>query len=443
MEEPKPDPTRLPSARYTSEAWAALERERLWSRTWQIACTEDCLPDPGDHWLYEIGDVSIVVVRGDDARIRAFLNACPHRGNALVRGHGRGLDQIRCAYHHWCFGLDGRLQAVSPQGEAAVGGKTPPRPSGAGGVGLVEVGVGVWGGFVFVNPDPDPEAEPLEDWLEGLPEELAWVGMARFGCDRFMTIELDCNWKVALDAFIETYHLHAVHPQMLAIADDVHTPITLYDKHTKFVQPYGVPSPRRGGDVDDQELWESFAANLGHRMGIPFAEQAAPGPAPPVPDGETMRDVLVRRIRAHLSTLGSLYDDLDDHHVIDDFHYHVFPNAVFNVFAGWYGLIRTRPGPTPDTCFLDMWNFDLRPEGAADAHPRPDEAVLPREEWPALGPVLMQDLELLGQVQKGLRQPGLREVRLTPAESRIGRMHTILDRFLDPPPELRLPKSLD
>ena len=90
-----------------------------------------------------------------------------------------------------------------------------------------------------------------------------------------------------------------------------------------------------------------------------------------------------------------------------------------------------------------MWNFDLRPEGAADAHPRPDEALLPREEWPALGPVLMQDLELLGQVQKGLRQPGLRQVRLTPAESRIGRMHTILDRFLDPPPELCLPASSD
>ncbi len=434
------DPTRLQSARYTSEAWAALERERLWSRVWQIACTEDCVPEPGDHWLYEIGDLSIVVVRGEDATIRAFQNACPHRGNALVRGHGRGLDRIRCAYHHWCFGLDGRLQSISPQGDAAK--KTePPRTARDPGIGLIDVRVDVWGGFVFVNPDPG--AEPLERWLETLPAELAWVEMARYGCDRFMTVELDCNWKVAIDAFIETYHLHAVHPQMLAIADDVHTPITLYDKHSKFVQPYGVPSPRRGGDVDDQELWESFAANLGHRMGIPFADQMAPGPAPAVPEGKTMRDVLIGRIRDHLATLGPLYADLDDHHVIDDFHYHVFPNAIFNVFAGWYGLIRTRPGATPETCSLDMWNFDLRREDAVDAHPRPDEVVLPREEWPALGPVLMQDLELLGQVQKGLRQPGLEEVRLTPAESRIGRMHTVLDRFLDPPADLRLPGPRD
>ena len=428
--------TRLQAARYTARDWADLEHERLWPRVWQIACTEDCVPEPGDHWLYEIADLEVVIVRGADGEIRAFQNACPHRGNALVTGHGRGLERIRCPYHHWCFDLDGALHSMSPQGEAAArpvdeGAARPSGPS------LVPVGVGRWGGFVFVNPDP--AAEPLATFLEALPEELAWVGMDRYGCERFMTVELDCNWKTGIDAFIETYHLHAVHPQMLAIADDVHTPITLYDKHTKFVQPYGVPSPRRGGDVGDQELWESFAANLGHRMGIPFAEQAAPGPHPPVPEGQAMRDVLVGRIRKHLATLGGLYDGLDDHHVIDDFHYHVFPNAVFNVFAGWYGLIRTRPGPTPDTCFLDMWNFDLRPEDDPVAHPRPDEVVLPREDWPALGPVMMQDLELLGRVQKGLRQPGLGEVRLTPAESRIGRMHEVLDRYLDPPDDLRLP----
>lgn len=431
--------TRLQSARYTSPEWASLEAERLWPRVWQIACTEDCLPDAGDHWLYEIGDLSIFLVRGADRQIRAFQNACPHRGNALVAGHGRGLERIRCAYHHWCFDLEGRLREVSPQGEAATREGRASTAARFGGPGLVPVATGVWGGFVFVNPDP--EAAPLDVWLESLPEELAWLGMERYACDRFMTIELDCNWKAGIDAFIETYHLHAVHPQMLAIADDVHTPITLYDKHTKFVQPYGVPSPRRAGGVDDQELWESFASNLGHRMGIPFAEASAPGPHPEVPAGQTMRDVLVERIRKHLSTLTPDYDGLDDHHVIDDFHYHVFPNAVFNVFAGWYGLIRTRPGATPDTCLLDMWNFDLRDPARADAHPRPEEVVLPRSEWPALGPVMMQDLELLGRVQKGLRQPGLDQIRLTPAEARIGRMHQVLDRFLDPPEALRLPRS--
>lgn len=429
--------TRIPTARYTLPAWKALEDERLWPRTWQIACTVDCVPDPGDYREYEIAGLSILVVRGDDGLLRAFQNACPHRGNSLLRGSGTGLDQIRCTYHHWCFDLRGRLRSISPENDrplATTGERE--RDGFAGRLGLVSVRVESWGGFVFINPDP--AAEPLSTFLEALPEELAWVGMERFSCDVFLTVPVACNWKVVIDAFIETYHLHAVHPQMLAIADDVHTPITLYDKHTKFVQPYGVPSPRRRGSVGSQELWASFVGNLGHRMGIPFADAAEPGPHPPVPEGQTMRDVLVARIRRHLAGLSDLYANLDDHHVIDDFHYHLFPNAVLNVFAGWFGLIRARPGTTPDECLLDMWNFDLRPEGSAGAHPRPVERRLSQDEIRSLGPVLLQDLELMPQVQRGLRQPGLTHFQLTRSEERIGRLHEILDRYLDPPVGLRL-----
>jgi len=433
-------PMRVPAARYTSREWQDLENARLWTQVWQIACTEDCVPEPGDHWIYEIVGLSIVILRGEDRSIRAFQNVCPHRGNQLLERHGSGLGEIRCAYHHWCFDLAGRLTAMSPQGEAATRPSDSVRGSAAvSGIGLVPVQVATWGGFVFVNPDL--EAEPLADYLETLPQELEWVGMEQFSCDRFMTVSLECNWKAGLDAFLETYHLHAVHPQMLAIADDVHTPITLYDKHTKFVQPYGVASPRRHEGVGDQEIWESFVSNLGHRMGIPFADATRPGPHPEIPPGRTIRDVLVGRIREHLSTMGPIYRGLDDHHVIDDFHYHVFPNAVFNVFAGWYGLIRTRPGATPNECFLDMWNFDLRSVGDETNHPRPDEVVLGPEELPALGPVMLQDLELVPRVQRGLQQPGFDSIRLTPAESRIGRMHQILDRFINPPAPFRVGSS--
>ena len=101
--------TRIPTARYTLPAWKALEDERLWPRVWQIACTVDSVPRPGDYFEYEIAGLSILVVRGDDGALRAFQNACPHRANLLLCGQGSGLDQIRCAYHHWCFDLRGRL----------------------------------------------------------------------------------------------------------------------------------------------------------------------------------------------------------------------------------------------------------------------------------------------------------------------------------------------
>ncbi len=420
---------RIPASRYTSPQWRDLESERLWTRVWQIACTEDCVPEPGDYWEYQIGPLSIIVLRDDDGALRAFQNACRHRGNLLLRGSGRGLREVRCGYHHWCYDLKGHLRGKSTDDPLA--GRPGP-------MSLVPVAVASWGGFVFVNPDPD--CEPLEDFLEELPQELAWVGMEDFACSHFMTVPIACNWKTVVDAFIETYHLHAVHPQMLAIADDVNTQITLYDKHSMFLQPYGVSSPRRGGEVSDQEVWEEFVRNLGHRMGLPFASAEEPGPHPPVPDGKTIRDVLVERIRAHLASLGPNYERLDDARVIDDFHYHIFPNAVFNVFAGWYGLIRARPGPTPGESFIDMWNFDLRTEADPDRHPRPEVKLLTPEEIRALGPVLLQDLELLPNVQKGLEQPGIDTLRLTPAEARIGRMHEILDRYLEPPADQRLPR---
>ena len=424
-----PGARRIPASRYTSATWQDLETERLWTRVWQIACTIDCVAEPGDYWVYEIGPLSIFVLRDQDGALRAFQNVCQHRGNLLLKGSGRGLNEVRCGYHHWCYDLKGHLRGASRNDEHA--GRPGP-------VSLIPVSVDSWGGFVFVNPDPD--CEPLEEFLEVLPEELAWVGMEDYSCSLFMTVPVACNWKLVVDAFIETYHLHAVHPQMLAIADDVNTPITLFDKHSMFMQPYGVPSPRRGGDVSNQELWEEFVRNLGHRLGLSFASAEAPGAHPPVPEGETLRDVLVGQIRRHLAKTTSRYADLDDSRVIDDFHYHIFPNSVFNVFAGWYGLIRARPGANPDECFLDMWNFDLVAAPDPGHHPRPEQKLLTPEEVSDLGPVMAQDLELLPNIQRGLQQPGIVNLRLVPAEARIGRMHEILDRYLDPPADQRLPK---
>lgn len=424
-----PGARRIPASRYTSATWQDLETERLWTRVWQIACTIDCVAEPGDYWVYEIGPLSIFVLRDQDGVLRAFHNVCQHRGNLLLKGSGRGLNEVRCGYHHWCYDLKGHLRGASRNDEHA--GRPGP-------VSLIPVSVGSWGGFVFVNPDPD--CEPLEEFLEVLPEQLAWVGMEDYSCSLFMTVRVACNWKLVVDAFIETYHLHAVHPQMLAIADDVNTPITLFDKHSMFMQPYGVPSPRRGGDVSNQELWEEFVRNLGHRLGLPFASAEAPGAHPPVPEGETLRDVLVGQIRRHLAKTTSRYADLDDSRVIDDFHYHIFPNSVFNVFAGWYGLIRARPGANPGECFLDMWNFDLVAAPGPGHHPRPEQKLLTPEEVSDLGPVMAQDLELLPNIQRGLQQPGIVNLRLVPAEARIGRMHEILDRYLDPPADQRLPK---
>ncbi len=421
---------KIPVSRYTSKQWQTLESERLWTRVWQIACTEDTVPAAGDYWVYEIASLSVILMRDEAGELQGFQNVCPHRGTKLLEGSGDGLKHIQCVYHGWAFDLQGARCPVSETGEIGEGRE--------GSIGLIPVAVDSWGGLVFINIDVD--CEPLPTFLEQLPEQLAWLGMEDFSCSQFMSFRLKANWKVVIDAFIETYHLHHVHPQMTAIADDVNTPITLFDRHTMFMQPYGVPSPRRQGSVSDQELWEEFIHNLGHRLGLTYAATQEPGEHPQVPDGKTMRDVLVAKIRENLATMGSRYDQLDDNHVIDDFHYHIFPNAVFNFFAGWFGLILARPGATPDECIVDVWNFDLLAEDAPNQHPRPVSVELVGDELRALGPVFMQDLDVMARAQKGLRQPGMTHMKLTAAEARIGRLHEILDRYIQPETGLRLPE---
>jgi len=89
----------IPALRYTSSEFAALENDRLWPRVWQLACSLDHVANPGDFHELRIGPISVIIVHGDDLELRAFQNACRHRGSALCEGTGQGLTEIRCPFH--------------------------------------------------------------------------------------------------------------------------------------------------------------------------------------------------------------------------------------------------------------------------------------------------------------------------------------------------------
>ena len=159
----------VPKERYVSQAFLDLEMERLWPRVWQVACREEQVAEPGQFVEYTIGDQSVLVVRTEDGRIRAHHNACLHRGTRLASGCGRfDTGSIRCRYHAWRYGFDGRLIEVVDADEF------DPMPEGSS---LGAVRAECWGGFVFVNFDPD--AEPLLDYLQPLPELLAAYHLER------------------------------------------------------------------------------------------------------------------------------------------------------------------------------------------------------------------------------------------------------------------------
>src|SRR5579871_1817375 len=140
---------------YTSPAYLEREARHLWPRAWQVACHEGEVREPGDYVSYEIGRDSIVVLRDQSGTLRAFHNACRHRGRRLVEGCG-AASRLVCPFHSWKYNLDGSIQEVldRPQWNGALSDAE---------LALVPVKVDVWGGWVWINMDPG--AEPLAQFL--------------------------------------------------------------------------------------------------------------------------------------------------------------------------------------------------------------------------------------------------------------------------------------
>jgi len=410
-------PTRVPASRYTSREWADLEVLRLWPRVWQIACTLDHVADPGDFFVYDVGPYSVLVVRGDDGELRAFQNFCRHRGNALCQGSGGGLDELRCTYHRWTWDLQGRLREVpSRKGFGALRNDDYP---------LVRAQVGAWGPLVFVNMDPD--AGPLEEFLEGVPADIAWAGIDDFHCTYNIAVPMPCNWKTLIDGFSETYHVQGIHREMLPMVDDVNSPQRLWDHHGKLEQPYGLPSPRLRDGADNQTVWEAFIAVMGTRIGKPTVADA--GPAPDVPEGCDLRTVLAGMVRDVGVAQGLDFSRYTDRQLMDLQQYNLFPNATVLVFPDLFQVVKSRPGDNPDATIMDTFAFARRSPADRTPPSRPvDVSVDPGEA--DFGLVLNQDVASLQRVQRGMHQPGFTHLTLSSEECRIINLHRNLERYL-------------
>jgi choline monooxygenase len=417
--------TRIPTGRYTSAAFARREAERLWKQVWQMACRAEDIPAPGDYVEYTVGDQSFLVVRGDDGTIRAFANACRHRGNTLRTGAGH-CRQIRCRYHGWAWGLDGRLADI-PDRHLTVEVDDENYQ-------LAEAAVGEWAGFVFLHPDRR-NAPPLDAFLGRLPEQLAPYHLERMRTTTDVTLRLACNWKVAIEAFLEVYHVQKIHPQLMPRVDDVNTAFELIGEHSRMIVPYGVPSMRLE-HIDPVRTYRAFAES----SSVQLPETAHTPATPPLPPelfdeegglvgNQTVRAYLIGQTRRKGEALGHDYSGLTDAQLIDDWHYFIFPGLVFNTHAGGFYLFRIRPDfHDPDSCLFDLFIFRWPDETAP-----PPERVPHVEADPAttsFGKVLDQDFANLPGVQRGLHSDLLSEVTLLTSEVRIVHLHRVLDRYL-------------
>ena len=229
--------------RYISRAWHEREKERLWSRVWQFACREEHIPEVGDHTLYEIAGKSYIVMRSGPDEIKAFPNACLHRGRQLKQYDGR-CSEIRCPFHGFAWNVDGSLKDVPAQWDL------PHVTEEA--FHLPELRVGTWAGFVFINPDPN--AEPLEDFIGELAEQFERWDLGNRYVQAHVAKEIRANWKIAQEAFCEAFHVNATHPQILPYIGDTNSQVDVWDNFARVITPAATPSPLIDWEPDDETI---------------------------------------------------------------------------------------------------------------------------------------------------------------------------------------------
>ena len=200
----------IPAGRYISDEFFALEQERIWSKTWLLAGHADEVTDIGSYKLWESSGTPILIVRGRDNQIRAFYNTCTHRGGPLVRKDSGQEKVFVCKYHCWAFSLEGALNHVPDEHEFIAIDKSKR--------GLRPIRCELFGNWIYVNRDLS--AMPLDEFLGPLTRELADFEPDNLRFVKRYHFDLECNWKITMDAFQEVYHLKHIHPNTVDAAID-------------------------------------------------------------------------------------------------------------------------------------------------------------------------------------------------------------------------------
>ena len=421
---------------YISPEFAKAEAERMGYRVGQMACREEEIPNVGDFYTYDIVDQSVIVVRVSADEIKAYHNVCPHRGRTLTEGCGHAA-RLFCKYHGWSWKLDGTVAKVVDRHE------WPEDMVSDEALNDVPVKSARWQGWVYINLDPDSVSleehlSPAKDFLD--PFDL---GGLRYHW-RKSTI-LNCNWKVALEAFNEGYHVQTTHNQMLRYFDDW-TQAYAHGRHAHFgyweSMPMGSRSPRLTGGEPTADIrpgikdyMEDMAATLNAGSSVQTVH-AARRVFNEVPEGTPAMEVLMKFgqfIYEHAMALRLKWPDITPEQMqaagID---WHLFPNQI--MLMGPTGSLnyRARPvGNNPDQCIFDVYSMQRYPEGQEPKNVEVEwsQDHADKDFW---GLILTQDFANVAEVQKGMKNRAFKGAIPNPRqETAVINFHRSLCEFMD------------
>jgi choline monooxygenase len=211
----------LPAAWYLNAEYYAKEQQNIFRRFWQYVGLAEQVAHKGDFFTSQVGEVPVVVARDLTGTLRAFVNVCRHRGSILVEASCGNRKTLQCPYHAWTYTLEGALYAAPGMADETDFDKAA--------FSLVAARIEQWGPFLFTSLDP--QARPVRDYLGELPDLVAQTGLDLDNLKRrvHQTYEIQANWKILTENYLECYHCPVAHPAFCDLIDVNEYQITEYE----------------------------------------------------------------------------------------------------------------------------------------------------------------------------------------------------------------------
>ena len=411
--------------RYTDPAFAKKELNTLWKKTWQFACREEHIPSVGDYYVYDLEHYSFIVTRVAKDEIRAYYNACLHRGTKLRASGTEGCaNEFRCPFHGWSWNIDGTNKNVVCDWDFPHVDRND--------LCLPQARVETLGGFVFVNMDEN--APSLPDYIG--PEAMAHITKWKLE-DRYIVAHvakvIPANWKLTIEAFMEAYHVLETHPQVAPSNGDANSQYDIFGEHVdRFISTLGVVSPHLKGRISEQDVLDQFT--VGDSSLLQGADRK-------LKEGETARQRMADMMRSMFEKATNTdLSNVSDSELLDCFSYTVFPNTFLFPGISLPMVYRFRPVKGDHRkCLYEV--FFLRPVPKDGKRPEPACEVRLEEHQsfteaegmdPGFGAILDQDTENLLLEQEGLEASAKKGITLgNYQEIRIRHFENTVDKYVN------------
>ncbi len=431
------NPERIPTPRYFDESFYQAEVEHLWPHVWQMACRLEQIQNVGDWVEYSNLGKSVIIVRTKDG-VKAFHNACRHRGVPLADSgtHGNCKTQgFICPFHGWRWNSEGKNTFVYGRHMFSEGQLDPNdlalRPC------RLEEAIGC----AWINFDDD--APSLRETLGPIIDNLEMRGASKLRAEWWYATEIPANWKVAMEAFMEGYHVMRTHPQLQQTVPQLYNSMYSDPKGDGGVsaemKQTGIPTNPNmtiaeniASQMKHLELLSSGMSGMIHQKEIEIARQLVDMELPDDPQMAVMYwfGAIQDQIHKQLGAKGEPIPDLNavaQSHPVNAVEF-LFPHYFLLPFFSNMSAYRIRP-TGPESCIFELWSLTFHPEGQEPA-PVLEPRVLPYNsaEFPEIP---RQDYSNIPLQQKGMHAKGFEFMRLSKdIEGMISNYNRIIDGHL-------------